>query len=354
MTRLSRPDNQMNAMQSYSPQDHAPGDRLQQAWQRGTRVLGKVPAQRWRQLAALLIVIWLSWSLARLFWLLAPTPEVPAAQLSAAAISTDTDSPSRAAVDIDSLKDLQLFGAANSEAAPEAAPVAAVTPGIEDEAVDTKLNLVLRGVIASSEESGARAIIADAKTQAIYSPGDDIEGQQGVKLAKVLPLRVILDNRGQYESLWLYKDDPNAPRTRVNYSNADLPPSRSWEGDPEEYNTEASDMNSAPREEVMADPVTNNNPTLEQMSENLSDVVAFNIHREGGRIRGYRIRPGRNAEAFESLGLQSGDIVTAVNGTRLDNPGRIMEIYRELGDATSASLEIERDGELITVDVGLN
>lgn len=342
-------------MHTYTQQDHAPGDRLQQAWQRVTRLLAKIPHRRWRQLAALLIVLWLSWSLARLFWLLAPTPEVPAARLSAAAISTDTDGPSRAAVDIGSLKDLQLFGAADSEAGTDAAPVAAPTPGIEDEAVDTKLNLVLRGVIASSDEKSARAIIADARAQAIYSPGDDIEGQQGVKLAKVLPLRVILDNRGQYESLWLYKDDPNAPRPRVNYSNADLPPSRSWEGDPEELNADAPEMGNATREEAMADPVDNaGNPTLEQMSDNLSDIVAFNIHREGGRIRGYRIRPGRNAEAFESLGLQSGDIVTAVNGTSLDNPGRIMEIYRELGDATSASLEIERDGELITVDVGLN
>src|SRR5690606_3683673 len=153
--------------------------------------------------------------------------------------------------------DLQLFGPADSEAVPAQAPVAAATPGIEDEAVDTKLNLVLRGVVASSDENSARAIIADARAQAIYSPGDDIEGQQGVKLAKVLPLRVILDNRGQYESLWLYKDDPNAPRSRVNYTNADLPPSRSWEGDPEELNADAPEMRSATRQEAMTDPVDN-------------------------------------------------------------------------------------------------
>jgi general secretion pathway protein C len=30
-----------------------------------------------------------------------------------------------------------------------------------------------------------------------------------------------------------------------------------------------------------------------------------------------------------------------------------MEIYRNLGQTTSASLEIERDGEIVTVDVEL-
>lgn len=343
-------------MQGYSQQDH--GDRLQQAWQRSVRLWEKVPAQRWRQLAALLIALWLCLSLARLFWLLMPAPDIPAARLSAAAISTDPTGPVRATVDIEALKTLTLFGTSNAEAVAEIIPQPEVQPGIEDEAVDTKLQLVLRGVVASSEESGARAIIADAKTQAIYGPGDDLEGLQGVKLAKVLPLRVILDNRGQYESLWLYKDNPSAPRTRVSYSSNDLPPSRSWEGDPESLNAESTEAsNTADRDAsgAMEDPVSSPaNTTIGQLGENFSDIVAFNIHREGGKIRGYRIRPGRNAETFEALGLRSGDVVTAVNGTHLDNPSRVMEVYRELGDATGASLQIERDGEVITVHVGLN
>lgn len=331
---------------------------MQRAWQKLARLLARVSPRRWRQLAALLIVLWLTWSLAQLFWMLVPTPEITSARLSEAAISTDSAGAAQRAVDIDTLKNLKLFGtgAADADATAETPVATDVAPGIEDEAVDTKLNLVLRGVVASNQEESARAIIADAKTQAIYSPGDDIEGQQGVKLAKVLALRVILDNRGQYESLWLYKDDPNAPRSRVSYSEADLPPSRSWEGDESDQNVDSPELSSSTAEPLARDRLQNDAEpaTVEQMSENLSDIVAFNIHREGGKVRGYRIRPGRNAEVFNSLGLQSGDIVTAVNGTSLDNPGRIMEIYRELGNATSASLEIERDGEIITVDVGLN
>src|SRR5690625_5475378 len=56
--------------------------------------------------------------------------------------------------------------------------------------------------------------------------------------------------------------------------------------------------------------------TVEQMSRSLSDVVSMSIHRENGQIAGYQIRPGRDSAMFDALGLEAGDIVKAVNGTR--------------------------------------
>ncbi|HEY7885920.1 MAG TPA: type II secretion system protein N, partial [Cellvibrionaceae bacterium] len=219
-------------MQNLAHHSASGGDRLRLAGQRLGKVVAKVPPARWKQAAMLLITLWLAYSLAQLFWLLMPEPDVAPARLSATAVSADSGSSAQRPVDIDALKGLYLFGAsAPGSSTEQAAPVVQTAPRIEDDAVDTSLNLVLRGVVASNQEDSARAIIADARNQAIYSPGDDIEGLQGVKLAKVLNQRVILDNRGQYESLWLYKDDPNAPRTRVSYNEADMPPSRSWEGD---------------------------------------------------------------------------------------------------------------------------
>jgi len=87
--------------------------------------------------------------------------------------------------------------------------------------------------------------------------------------------------------------------------------------------------------------------------QSLSDVVSMSIHREGGQIVGYRIRPGRDQAMFDSLGLESGDIVKAVNGVELSSPQRVMEIYRDMGDAQSASLLIERGGQELSVDIDL-
>jgi general secretion pathway protein C len=94
-------------------------------------------------------------------------------------------------------------------------------------------------------------------------------------------------------------------------------------------------------------------PALAEVSRNLADVVSMSIHRENGQVVGYKIRPGRDAEKFKSVGLQADDIVTAINGTPLSNPAKIMEIYKNMGNTTSASLEIKRGGGVITVDVVL-
>ena len=80
----------------------------------------------------------------------------------------------------------------------------------------------------------------------------------------------------------------------------------------------------------------------------------MSIHREGGKVVGYKIRPGRNVEMFNNLGLQADDVVTAVNGVPLSSPGKIMEIYKSMGNATSANLEIRRGGSTVNLDVVLN
>ena len=345
-------------MQNLTTQDPgmAGGDRLGNVQRRASQAFRRVPERRWKQLAGLLILLWLTHSLAQLFWLLVPTPEIPAAEISANALASTEANSQAQDVDVEQLRSLTLFGAGGEDAEAELAnePAQPLEPQIEDQAVDTKLSLVLSGIIGSSVDASARAIIADAKTQAIYGPGDEIENQRGVKVAKVLNQRVILDNNGQYESLWLYKDDPNAPRRQVRY---DPPPSasRSWEGDEEQLTQQPAEESvvEGPLEADQVNQASTSEASVEQISQNLSDVVAFNIHRENGQIKGYRIRPGRNPEAFNSAGLQAGDIVTGVNGTALDNPGKIMEIYRNLGQTTSASLEIERDGEIVTIDVEL-
>lgn len=330
--------------------------RFSLAWQGGIQLLKKVSINRWKQLVAALIIFWLAHSLAQLFWLVVSAPATPPASVSLSALAGVTTTPKRN-VNITLLKDLTLFGSAEA-VAQEVVNETTVQQGpqIEDQAVDTKLKLVLKGVISSSEASLARAIIANAKTQAIYGSGEELPMYKGVKVAKVLDLRVILDNKGQYESLWLYSDDPNAPkvqpvelasRSRVERDVALTPEASSPAG-------RNAGVRKRPAREIENSRGPETVASLEDAGKKLSDIVAFNIHREDGKVKGYRLRPGRDAAAFEALGLQAGDIVTAVNGEALDNPGKIMQIYRNLGQTTSASLEIERDGSPMSVDIQLD
>lgn len=295
--------------------------------------LAKVPLSSWQFLVRLLLVLCLSISLARLFWLLVPSPSIPAATVAIPTQSAQVES-SNSAVNIEQLKALSVFGKVE-------APKQDQQPVVE-QATLSQLNLVLVGVIASSDENAARAMIAVGDKQDIYPIGATLPAGNNVTLSKVLGDRVIINNNGQFESLLLYQTDPNAPKI----SQASQPASNLQQ----QIVPQQTVGRSGPDVQV---PDVSRDPALAEVSRNLSDVLAMTIHREQGQVIGYKIRPGRDAEKFKSLGLQPDDIVTAINGMPLTNPAKIMEVYKNMGNTTSASLEIKRGGGLITVDVVL-
>jgi general secretion pathway protein C len=62
----------------------------------------------------------------------------------------------------------------------------------------------------------------------------------------------------------------------------------------------------------------------------------------GGKMRGFRVYPGANRQAFARMGLRAGDLVTAINGTPLDDKDRAQEIFSTLNSSTDARVTITR------------
>jgi len=325
--------------------------RLAQAEQFGQRALGRlklISLSRWQALIMLLLVLWVSHSLARLFWLIVPMPDVTPASNEITVASQPANLPAAANnVNIEQLKDLTPFGDNTVVAAPAEAEV---QMPVADDAADTQLNLVLRGVVASNVETGGRAVIVVSDKADVYAVGDTLPIGSNVTLAKVLDDRVILNNGGRFETLWLYKEDPNAPKLATAYTGPSYtPPASNWS--PAQATATPYQGSPAPvdRGPEMAPVRASGAPT----AQSLADVVAMSIYREEGKVVGYKIRPGRNADVFFSLGLQADDIVMAVNGVPLSSPGKIMDIYKSMGSATSANLEIKRSGSIVNLDVVL-
>jgi len=325
--------------------------QLEQLLRRMAVVLGKVPLERWKWLVTFILVVWLSYSLACLFWLFAPAPDIPTASVSSVISSSGRGSNNGQTIDIQTLKEADIFGQADEAAIAEknesTSPV--VARNVENEAVDTQLNLVLRGVVGSNLETGGRAIIANGSEQNIYAPGDELPAGQGVTLAKVLDSRVILNNNGRYESLWLYQEGAAGGST---ISTSVAPAQQNSRSRPDDEPESQAELFTEPAP-TYDTPAQGAEDPVSEAARTLSDVVAMSIHREGGQVVGYRIRPGRNAEQFTALGLQTDDIVTAVNGVPLTSPGKVMEIYKNMSNATSASLEIKRGGSVMSIDVEL-
>lgn len=331
----------------------------QNTLQRLEHIVGKfrqIPVRVWRRVCLAALALWLSYSFAQLFWLLMPEPDIAEPPLSLptnAAFAEQSAGSAGSGVDIEVLKNLALFG----EGASEQAPVVARLPGIEQEAVETSLSLVLHGAVPSSDVQQAKAIIGDGGKQAGFQPGEELSiGPRGVKLAKVLVDRVILDNNGRYEILWLYGKQTIAggSSSRRNVSASAV--NRAGRPAPQATAGPDASANGERAREFVGALVPEGDqqvPTDEQVRM-VTDVMNVSMYREGGQLVGFRIRPKGDRELFEQLGLQPNDIVTAVNNVGLDNTSRAMEIYRSLGQESRATLEILRDGTTITVDVALD
>ena len=283
----------------------------------------------------IVLLLWMSVSVAGLFWRLLPAPMVEANELAPinTAFEPQSTAPARP-VDIASLKAIPLFG---KEVAP--APVVEEPEVVEEDVEETRLNLTLVGSFANEiDEKKAYAIIANGRAQALYRVDEALEGLNNVSLLKVFTDKVIINNRGKQEALLMY---PEGEASSSSSSSSEVSPFIERES----TQTASVSGNAA---EALA------NLSDSQRLQKISDVIRFTRKTENGRMIGFRVLPGRNRAGFEQTGLQLNDVVTAIDGNALDNLRAANEIYKEKRNATQASLTVLRDGSELSVDIDLN
>lgn len=208
---------------------------------------------------------------------------------------------------------MHLFGTAEVQA--EAIAAAAI------DAPETRLNLTLRGILAADEPSLSRAIISSGSDDKVYAVGAALPG--GASVEAVLADRVLLRRAGRLETLRLPRESADGG---ISYAESGREAEPAVED--ASLQTDFADI----REEIASDPAR------------LSELVRYSPVLEGGEIRGYRIYPSRDRARFAQLGLQPGDIVTAINGTPLSDPGRAMEMLNSMTDQSNVILTVERNG----------
>jgi general secretion pathway protein C len=209
----------------------------------------------------------------------------------------------RTALDVQNVANAHLFG------------IAPPDPSTQDpdNAPPTTANLVLAGTIATENPLHGVAIISDGGPSKVYSVGDNLSG---FRLHSVYLDHVILDHAGALETLTL-------PRQ--------LPPAR-----PAIARTGGQPAVENLRRMVQQDPNI--------LSQIMRAVPSYDS--SAGKLRGFRIYPGKNRTAFNNLGLRPGDLVTAINGTALDDPQRGQEIMNTVETADRATVTIERSGQV--------
>jgi general secretion pathway protein C len=196
-----------------------------------------------------------------------------------------------------------------------------------ENAPQSSANLLLAGTIATQDPKRGVAIISDGGAPAkVYSVGERIGG---AALHSVYLDHVILDRGGALETLLLPRQVP--PNSRVTAAR------RIPGGDPR---TVAAVDNI--RRMVQQDP-----SILDQV---MRTVASYD--NAAGKLRGFRAYPGRNRAIFSKLGLKPGDLVTAINGTPLDDPQRSQDVFNTIQTSDHVTVTVERGGQ--KQDITLN
>ena len=279
----------------------------------------KIPVEHWAHGVSVLLMLAVAWSLAELTWSLLPG----AAPVVGDSTPTPVPRQARAVVPrLAPVADLSLFGR------PESA-VAARGPV---DAPETRLNLTLRGVLATGSPF-ARAIVAAAGGEELsYRVGDHLPG--GATLDQVLADRVILQRAGRLEALFLPKDaESGGSLSSFERSNGDAPSAE-----------RSADLDAQVREvrqRILDDP-----------------TQAFSFARvqpvmEGGKLKGYKLSPNKEKQLFRQVGLRPGDVVTSVNGIPLDDPATVGQVLNQLTNSSELTLTLDRGGRQETVTVSL-
>ncbi|WP_082627308.1 type II secretion system protein GspC [Colwellia sp. TT2012] len=297
--------------------------------------------RRVAQLAMVLLLTYIAYLGAKITWSI-----VPQAQSNQnTSLTSNTRSPhasqANKTVDVTKIQSLNLFGLYNDSDVVEAEIKMANVP-------ETKLNLILVGLVASDDKLIAAAIIEYQGKQETYGIGDIILGTRA-NLEQVLRDRVLIKLSGRLETLMLDGFDYRQPAQKVAIKPAAkrnprkiAPPSSRSEVIDQRSNKKLTETAKNLRAELSKDPTK------------IADYLRISPKRKNGKIIGYTLRPGKNPEFFKLAGLKAGDVAIEMNGYDLIAPTQAMQAMAEMRQARDISLLVNRQGNLTEILISLD
>lgn len=268
---------------------------------------------------AVLALFWMGHSLATLAWILLPEPEVSPANLQLAANRAVLDvaaAERRRGVDMDLLLRLPFSQGTAPGGLSSDRHAATVTTG---------LALVLKGTVPSSDTRASRAIIAEGERQSVVHAGEPLPiSTAGVSLAEVFTDRVVLDNNGRAEVLWM----------DVHKAGGDRAPASMNEVRPVPMPPDAAFQTGLPAA--------------------LSDILSATPQLAGNGKLGLRLKSTGNGRLFRRLGFRNDDIVIAINGMELQEGMAPAELSQALQGSSTARLSILRNEQLLELNTDLS
>ncbi len=222
-------------------------------------------------------------------------------------------------LDISVLKQAYLFG--------KFPAITTTTSAVNVETLPkTHLELKLHGIYYSSNDHTSLAMIADfsGKTK-LYHTNEPLPG--GAVLQEIHEKHVTLSRNEQIEIL-------NLLDTKKSTSIANT------------VSSAKNVQNSANQDELSPGQLLGHYQHQLQTDPNsLMKLIRISPINQAGRLVGYQINPGQDTHLLARFNLQPGDILTTMNGIRLDNPINGLSVIQQLATAEQINLEILRKGQ---------
>jgi general secretion pathway protein C len=279
--------------------------------------------RRLAAIATMLLIIACAWLLVELTWIFFPQGDqstMPVVQRTKPLINNQAQQ--------DNFKQLtsaNVFGVSEKAALQQ-----------QSKAPETKLNLTLKGVLATSPMEMASAIIAQGKNgkEDIYGIGDKMPG--GVTIKEIYPEYVVLERSGRLETLKLQKVSGID-----GFGSGDTSNLRSGSSS----NSYSQGSPAAALKDIRSNIMKN--PT--SFGEYALPVVV----KENGKQIGYRLKPQQKGQMLSDLGIESDDVITQINGVKLDNQQNGISALRKLSTANNLNIVVKRNGAEIPLNISL-
>lgn len=260
------------------------------------------------------LLVWVAWSAVRGFWVVISEPQLPVISSSPSANNAQTP------LVTTSVADWHLFGHGAMPVQPQ-----------QQVRVATDSGLKLLGTLASTDPRAGKAIIADVSgNQDVFSVSGELPG--GSVLTEVHADYVVIELNGEPRQLQM--EQTSAAQTEK----IKVPPVAVVPNVATAVSGAQVDWN-AIRSGMRMDPA--------KLANNISVLP----HMENGKQVGVRINAGRDATLLRQLGLSANDVVLAVNGQKLDDPSRYMQLVNDLRSARRVTVTYRRNGKEYTRDI---
>ncbi len=306
-----------------------------------TSLFTQLGHRRVAQLVMALLLVYIAYVSAKITW--SVVPQDKSSQRTSVNSNSNNANGNNAskAIDVARIQSLNLFGQYN-ENVDEA-------PEIEMANVpETKLNLILSGLVASDVKAIAAAVIENQGKQETYGIGDIIIGTRA-NLEQVLIDRVIIKQSGRLETLMLDGFDYNQPVQDV----ANKPTSKKPRPKVGPQSSRSGVVDKRNNKELTAT-AKNLRNELSKDPAKIGDYLRISPKRKDGNIVGYSLRPGKKPEFFKQVGLKAGDVAVQMNGFDLIETAQAMQAMLEMKKARDISLLVERQGNLTEILISLD